>query len=132
METKDNLQKHSCAVLGSCCIVIAFVLFVTAMPVFAQLPTGTILGVVKDSSGAVIPGTLVTVHNDETGLSRNVMASADGGYRFAALPVGHYMVKFEKVGFKMETQTGLVLDVAQEMVVNSTLQVGTTTQEVVV
>ena len=50
--------------------VLGLVLFVAAVPVFAQLPTGTILGTVKDASGALVPGAMVTAQNVETGTSR--------------------------------------------------------------
>ena len=110
----------------------ALLLLLLTIPVYAQLPTGTILGVVKDSSGAVIPAANITIRNTETGFVRTVTTSDDGAYRVPALPVGHYTVKFEKSGFKTENQQGLVLNVSQELVANSTLQVGASTQEVVV
>src|SRR3989338_1570676 len=114
-------------------VVPILTLVVTAVPtLLAQLPTGTILGQVKDASGAVVPMATVTVVNVETGQARTITTGNDGSYRAPALPVGRYTVKFEKTGFRTETQTGLVLEVAQELVMNTTLQVGATTQEVVV
>ena len=47
--------------------VLGLILFVAAVPVFAQLPTGTILGTVKDASGALVPGAAVTAQIVETG-----------------------------------------------------------------
>jgi len=108
-------------------LVLSFV-----YPAPAQLPTGTILGVVKDSSGAAVPGATVTIRNTETGQSRMVTTGDDGAYRMPALAVGKYEVKAEHSGFATETQTGLSLDVSQELVANFTLQVGTTQQQVVV
>src|SRR5439155_15361339 len=64
--------------------------------VFAQLPTGTILGVVKDSSGAVIPGASVTITNIDNSLTRTGASTEDGSYRFPALPVGHYRLEDRK------------------------------------
>ena len=110
----------------------ALILLLTVMPVHAQLPTGTILGVVKDASGGVVPGVTVTVQNAETGFSRTVMTEDDGSYRVSALPVGRYTVRAEKSGFKTVTQRELTLDVAQELVVNPVLEVGTSAQEVIV
>lgn len=114
--------------IGSSLVVLAL----TCLPLFAQLPTGTILGVIKDSSGGTVAGANVTVRNIETGLSRVLSTGEDGGYRFVALPVGHYDVKTEKSGFRSRTQTGIVLDVSQEAVVNVSLEVGTATAEVTV
>ena len=107
-------------------------LLLLAIPLSAQAPTGTLLGVVKDSSGASIPNANVTVTNTESNFTRTGVTGDDGAYRFPGLPVGAYTVKVETAGFKTETQTGLALDVAQEEVVNFTLQVGTSEQEVVV
>ena len=61
----------------------------------AQLPTATILGVVRDSSGAVIPGVALTTRNTETGQARETVSGSNGEYRFAALPVGSYEVRAE-------------------------------------
>jgi hypothetical protein len=112
--------------------VVGLILLVAAVPVFGQLPTGTILGTVKDSSGALVPGATVTAQNSETGGSRSISTDETGAYRLAALPVGHYDVRVESAGFKPTTEKGLILDVGEEAVLNVTLQVGTTVQEVVV
>src|SRR5206468_12180461 len=112
--------------------VLGLVLFVAAVPVFAQLPTGTILGTVKDASGALAPGAIVSAQNVETGTSRSTLTDETGGYRLAALPVGHYDLRVELSGFKATTQKGLVLNVGQEAVLNFSLEVGTILQEVVV
>ena len=90
----------------------------------AQLPTATILGVVKDSSGAVISGVAVTARNVDTGLARSTVAAADGSYRLSALPVGSYELRVEQPGFQTEVQRGLTLVVGQEALVNFILQVG--------
>ncbi len=98
--------------------------------VFAQLPTATILGVAKDSSGSVVPDVNVTARNIDTGQTRTTMTDANGSYRLPALPVGNYEVRAEKTGFQAEVQSGLTLVVGQEAVVNVTLQVGSVSQTV--
>ena len=110
--------------------MVALLLALTAIPSSAQQSIGTILGTVKDSSGAVIPDATVTITSAETGLTRTVTSGADGAFRAPALPVGHYNLRIEKTGFNAEARRGLVLDVAEELVVNSTLAVGAVTQEV--
>lgn len=112
--------------------VVALILLLAAIPVLAQVPTGTIMGVVKDSSGAVVAGATVTILSPETGLTRPVTTGDDGAYRAPNLPTGHYDVKAERAGFRTETQQGLTLNVSDNAVINFTLQVGTSTQEVVV
>jgi hypothetical protein len=112
-------------------VVLAIILSLMPVPGFAQA-TSVILGVVKDTSGGVVPGASVTVRNTATSQVRTVNTGDDGAYRVPALLAGTYEVKVEKTGFQTATQTGLTLDVAQELPVNINLQVGTSTQEVVV
>ena len=60
---------------------------------WAQAVAGSqISGVVRDSSGAVLPGVEVTAKQTDTGLSRTVFTGADGAYIIPNLPVGPYML----------------------------------------
>ncbi|OFW28653.1 MAG: hypothetical protein A3J28_09190, partial [Acidobacteria bacterium RIFCSPLOWO2_12_FULL_60_22] len=113
-------------------VVVVFGLFTGPGQAWAQLPTATILGVVRDPSGAVMPEVNLTARNVETGQTRKTVAGADGSYRFAGLPVGSYEVRVEHPGFQSEVRSGLTLAVAQEAVVNFTLQVGAVEQTVAV
>ncbi len=118
---------------GFCtCIVLSAMLILLTLPAFAQLPTATILGVAKDSSGGVLPNVTVTVRNVDTGLTRTVKTSDDGEYRVPELPVGRYEVKGEHAGFKIVTRQGITLEVTQQAVINMDFQVGTADQQVVV
>ena len=98
----------------------------------AQLPTATILGVVKDSSGAVVPGAKMTARSVETGQTRTTTSAADGSYRFPALSVGAYEVRAEQPGFQAASRSGLTLTISQEAVVNFSLEVGAVSQTVAV
>ncbi len=98
----------------------------------AQLTTATISGVVKDSTGAVVPGATVTVMNSETGLTRSSNTAGDGAYKFPALPVGTYEVRGEHTGFQRALRNGLNLSVGQDAVINLTLEVGAVEQTVAV
>ena len=113
-------------------VVFVFALFTGPGQAWAQLPTAAILGVVRDPSGAVVPGVALTARNVETGQVRQTVSGADGGYRFAALPVGNYEIRVENPGFQSEVRSGLTLTVAQEIVVNFVLQVGAVEQTIAV
>src|SRR5487761_563781 len=113
-------------------MVSTAILILLAIPVVAQLPTATILGVAKDSSGGVLPNVTVTITNVDTGQIRTVKTGDDGEYRVPELPVGRYEVKGEHAGFKIATRTGITLEVTQQAVINLDFEVGSTNQQVVV
>ena len=92
--------------------------------------TASISGTVTDPSGAVLPRTTVTATNMETGVSTAQTTNAQGFYSFPSLALGTYSVKVQQTGFKVYTQTGLVLDVNSEIVVDVKLQVGASTDVV--
>jgi carboxypeptidase family protein len=100
--------------------------------VFAQGSTATIIGTVKDASGAVLQGALVTVKHLETGLTRTDESDAGGNFNISSLPVGPYEVTGEKMGFRREVRRGIDLAVGQEALVNLNLQVGSLEQQVTV
>ena len=60
--------------------------------------TATISGTVRDTSGAVIPGTSVTVRNVDTGTTRTAMTDAQGRFQFPNLGSGNWEVQAEKEG----------------------------------
>src|SRR5439155_2083717 len=66
---------------------------------FAQTSTATILGTVKDVSGALIPGVSITVKHTERGLTRTVVSREQGGYDVRLLPVGAYEITTMFPGF---------------------------------
>jgi hypothetical protein len=112
-------------------LVTALLLGITSSAV-AQLPTGTVLGTVRDSGNAVVPGATLTATQVETGLTRTAISGDDGTYRFAALPVGPYEVRAELQGFRTAVRSGLTLTVGQDAVVNFTLDVGALSETIAV
>lgn len=101
-----------------------------AVPLSAQVVTGTISGRVTDSTGAVIAGTMVQIQNTETGLTRNVESDTAGRYEARNLPAGSYSVTAQQAGFKTEVRSGITLTVASEAVVNLELSVGEVLEKV--
>ena len=97
---------------------------------YAQFDTGTVLGMVRDDSGAVIPGANVTIRDEGTSLTQTQTTSASGEYVFTPLKIGRYSVEVEHSGFKKERRTGLVLNIQQQAVVDFTLSVGDVTNEI--
>ena len=79
-----------------------------------------------------MPNARVTITNTDTSEVRTTTTGEDGAYRVPSLRAGNYSVRVEAPGFRTETETSLTLQVAQELVVNPSLQVGATLQEVTV
>src|SRR5262245_12023008 len=96
-----------------------------AAPALAQAVAGSQLsGVVRDPSGAVVPGAEVTVIKTDTGQERTARSGPDGSYAFPNLPVGPYELRVSLQGFNTYEQSGIILQVSTNPVINVTLEVG--------
>ena len=102
------------------------------LPVRAQQFTGTIQGVVQDSTGAVVAGAEVSVINIGTGETRTVTTDGNGAYVAPQLKPALYRVVVKKSGFKSATLDEIKLDVQQVRAVDIKLEVGQTTETVTV
>src|SRR6059058_1329901 len=100
--------------------------------VFAQTSAATILGVVKDTSGALIPGVSITVKHTETGQTRTAISSETGDYNVPLLPVGAYEVSTMMPGFKQQVRRGINLVIGQQAVIDLTLEVGAAAEQITV
>jgi len=87
-------------------------------------------GIVTDSSGAVVPGATVQMHDLATGLVETRQANADGFYAFVDLQPGQYDLEVSQPGFTTYRQTSIVLDIDSAKVVNVTLAVGQVNEKV--
>lgn len=92
----------------------------------------SILGLVDDSSGAVVANATVNVVNQETNLSRSARSNESGTYIIANLPIGVYDVSAEANGFKKFVLTHVQVTVGSQATVNVTLQVGNVNESVTV
>lgn len=93
--------------------------------------TGEIKGTVTDATGAVVRGAKVTITNVGTGVSIVSSTNSDGIYDAPSVPTGGYTITFSKTGFKNFVRQGVTLEI-QTIAVDATLQVGNTTEQVVV
>src|SRR5262249_32890208 len=66
----------------------------------AQVTTATLVGQLRDTTGAVIPGATVVATNEGTGVARDAVTDVNGEFVMSALPAGSYTVKIELTGFK--------------------------------
>jgi hypothetical protein len=107
-----------------------FALGLLAISSTAQVPTAVLTGVVKDSSGAVVPNCKVVAINQGTSLSRAAVTDQSGTYRIAPLNPGVYRVEAEARGFKKATMTDVVLEVGSQVRADVELQVGEVSQAI--
>ncbi len=98
----------------------------------AQVDTGTISGIVTDSSGAIIPGAQVTVTRPETNVHVTLSTNEAGFFSAPALHPGHYDVALTKEGFQSQRKTGVELRLQDRLEVNFSLAIGATSTEVTV
>ncbi len=95
-----------------------------------QGTAGSIVGTVKDSSGAIVAGAPVTVRNQATNALRKVQTNADGDYSVPLLPPGVYEVQVQQPGFRNSVSSNVGIEVNQTVRVDVALAVGDQTQQV--
>jgi hypothetical protein len=106
-------------------------LFLSAEQADAQaVANATIHGAVNDPSGAVIPGAMVRAVQTDTGQTQSTVTGSDGSYVLPNLPVGPYKLEVNSPSFSTYTQSGILLQVGNNIQVNVVLQVGAVTQDV--
>src|SRR5262245_11276798 len=88
-------------------ITVASLIAFGSCVVFGQVSTAAISGVVRDASGAVVPGVTVTVKHVETGLTRTAVTNETGSYTVQLLPVGAYEITTDLSGFKQAVRRGV-------------------------
>jgi hypothetical protein len=104
--------------------------FLSVLSCVAQTSTSQISGVVRDSSGAVIPGATVTLTNEATGVVQKQSTTESGVYAFPAIPVGAYTIKAEATGFRALVRPGSVVQVNTPLTVDLTMEVGAASESV--
>ena len=92
--------------------------------------TAQISGSVRDQSGAVLPGAEVSATQSETGIVRNTVSNETGAYVLPNLALGPYRLEVSLPGFRTFVQTGIVLQVNSNPVINAILEVGQVSEQV--
>src|SRR5436309_15158869 len=96
----------------------------------AQSPFGQFVGTVKDPSGAVIPGVMVTVKNLGTSATRTAVGDETGSYTVVNLEPGDYEITMEAAGFQRVTRTNLQLLARQIVRVDGVMALSSQAQTV--
>jgi hypothetical protein len=131
MNLKSKCSLNLFAVSQPAVALLMFFSLLLATFAFASV-TGSISGIVKDASGAILPGVQVAATNKDTGVTSTVTTDADGFYALQALPVGMYDVQFSRSGFKTTVQSGITLRVNDALRIDIILSVGQVAEKVTV
>src|SRR5881409_266297 len=104
----------------------SLLLLVTLTPAtaWAQVYSGSLTGVIKDPSGAVVPGAEVKLTDINKGYSHDVKSDESGRYLLRSLPPSTYRLSIVASGFSAYVQQGIVLDVGQNASIDVALQLG--------
>ncbi|HEV8429760.1 MAG TPA: carboxypeptidase regulatory-like domain-containing protein [Pyrinomonadaceae bacterium] len=120
-------------ILRTLVAVICVAMFATVFSAMAQTSgSGTLRGTVKDPQGAIVRGATVTLTNAGTKDERQTTTNDDGGYVFAAITPGEYVLKVEAQGFKTTEKTKLAIETAATRSADVQLEVGQPTEIVTV
>jgi len=128
IETLATTYRRVVMLLGAACVLLTVT---SGSVVFGQV-TGTIVGTVTDSTGALVPKVTIAATNKSTGFVRTDVTGTGGEYTIPLLPVGVYEVKAELTGFKTEIRPNIVVQVEAQQRVDMTLQVGAISEQVTV
>jgi hypothetical protein len=115
------------------CLRLA-VMICTFLPLVSkgQLGTGSIFGVVRDPSAAVVPGAVVTATKLDTGVQTTTTTTKEGDYSFPFLSVGTYSLAVQAAGFQRQVKVNMYVIVGQALSLDFVLAVGSNTQVVAV
>ncbi len=115
-------------------VAVSIALWVTAaLPVSAQITTGTVSGSVKDGQGGVVPGATVTLVSAARGSTAHAQTSADGNFVFPNVTAGTYLIRVTMDGFKTLERPGIVVSPGDRVLVQTlAIEVGALSETVTV
>src|SRR5881275_2148892 len=108
--------------------VLLISLILSSVAAHAQVTGATLSGTVTDTSGAVIPGVMVSIKNRATGVVRNVSTDETGFYSAPNLLAGNYDVTGSAPGFSTVVQSNILLTVGAQQQINISMKVGESAQ----
>src|SRR5688500_11357877 len=111
-------------------LLVLLVTLVVSSPAWAQFETATVVGTVRDSSGAIVPSAKVNLTNTQTGVSQERMTDANGNYEFFTVRIGTYVITAEKDGFSIALVDNVQVTVGARQRVDLNMAVGQLTETI--
>src|SRR3989475_193413 len=121
------MQNRHSRIASSLVLVLAIISSPTALRADV---TGSILGVVHDSTQGVVAGAHIVATNVQTNFKQETVSAADGSFRILALPAGVYKLTVTAPGFRTFTETGIEVKVNDQLHFDVTLNVGSVQEHV--
>src|SRR6266403_2850562 len=121
------MQNRNNRVASTLLLVLAIISSPTALRADV---TGSILGVVRDSTQGVVAGARIVATNVQTNFKQETVSAADGTYRILALPTGNYKLTATAPGFRTFTEIGIEIKVNDQLHFDVTLNVGSVQEHV--
>ena len=118
------------ATWGASIAVLVTVLLASGPSAALAQSTASISGVVKDTGGSVLPGVSVTIKNDGSGETQEVLTDGLGRYQATALGAGSYTVTASLTGFKTAEAKAVRVAPGQPVTIPLTLEIGSLTETV--
>src|SRR5262249_11976250 len=118
------LHRYSTTITLTACLLLL------ATSTYAQAISGSIVGTVHDSSGAVVAGTTVSATNIATGIVQTAVSGTEGDYTMPRIAPGEYKVTAKLTGFSTAVMNNIVVRLEQTTRVDFVLAPGETNQQV--
>jgi hypothetical protein len=115
--------------LTSSLVLLIVLIVILALPAGAQLTAGSVVGSVRDTTGAFIPQAQIAITHTSTGATLTTVSSGQGIFTFPVVPVGSYEFKATASGFKNLTGT-FDVELNATRTLNVTLQVGAASETI--
>jgi hypothetical protein len=131
--SNEVLNKTTNRLLTSKWLFLAIlVMLMPSWSAFGQFESASVLGYTRDSSGAAIPNSTITLTNNATGITEKAKTDSEGRYEFSSVPIGNYTVTSEAAGFeRAKTQTFTLTTDARQRV-DVTMKPGSVSETVTV
>jgi hypothetical protein len=126
------LRLRQCLTIRARAMALAIACLLVPHAAAAQFDAATVLGEVKDGSGAVVPGATVTLRNLETGITATAVTDGSGAYQFLNVRIGVYSVRAELQGFSAAVADRVTVTVNARQRVDLAMKVGDIGETVVV
>jgi hypothetical protein len=105
-------------------VFVAALFLASSSTAIAQVDSGSIMGIVRDSSGGAIVGARVTMINEGTAFRQTVETSDEGRYLFTPVRIGTYTIEVEFAGFQKSRRQGIPVNIQQQSVIDFNMQPG--------